>query len=97
MAIVAVDTAAAAAHRKGARDASLAEARELLQRAVRDARTLSYLLHPPLLDECGLAVALATYAKGFARRSELECELDLDDTPLGAMPPLLEMALFRIA
>jgi signal transduction histidine kinase len=96
MAIVGLDLAAAA-HAEEAPAAALAEARGLLERAVRDVRTLSYLLHPPLLDEFGLAVALETYAEGFARRGGVEVALDLDEAPPDAVPPATAVALFHVA
>jgi signal transduction histidine kinase len=58
-------------------------------------RTLSYLLHPPLLDECGLESALQMYFRGINRREGLEVELE---TPC-RLPRLLEEAeltIFRI-
>ena len=96
MAIVGLDLAAAGCGVEACA-ASLAEARGQLERAVRDVRTLSYLLHPPLLDECGLAVALTAYVEGFAKRSGLDCTLDLDDAPPAVVPPHLGVALFRVA
>jgi signal transduction histidine kinase len=60
-----------------------------------DIRTLSYLLHPPFLDETGLLSALRWYAVGFAKRSGVEVELELPES--FERPPLdTETALFRI-
>jgi PAS domain S-box-containing protein len=78
-------------------EGALAEARALLEQAMRDVRTLSYLLHPPLLDVCGLTAALSAFAEGFARRSGLNCELDLEETPPTAIPSAVGVALFRVA
>lgn len=80
-----------------ARRESLEDARALLKKAMRDVRTLSYILHPPLLDVFGLKAALAAYAEGFSRRSEVECELSLDDTPPASIPPVVAVTLFRVA
>jgi signal transduction histidine kinase len=61
----------------------------------RDIRTVSYLLHPPLLDEAGLAAALRWYASGFAARSGITVRLELDEPPTRPALPV-ELALFRI-
>ena len=45
------------------------EIEEVVQQLHREIRTTSYLLHPPLLDECGLASALNWYVEGLAKRS----------------------------
>jgi PAS domain S-box-containing protein len=73
---------------------ALAEARALLQEMSRQIRTLSYLLHPPLLDELGLASALAEYAQGFSERSGITVEVDVP-AEFGRLPQELEIALFR--
>jgi PAS domain S-box-containing protein len=58
-------------------------------------RTLSYLLHPPLLDELGLASALKTYIEGFSGRSRIAVDVEVP-SDLGRMSPELETAIFRI-
>jgi len=58
-------------------------------------RTVSYLLHPPLLDELGLPSALTWYVEGFAERSKIDVELDLAPG-LGRMPIDMETTLFRV-
>jgi signal transduction histidine kinase len=58
-------------------------------------RTLSYLLHPPLLDEMGLQSALRWYVEGFGQRSNIKVNLELQDD-LGRLPREMEIALFRI-
>ena len=58
-------------------------------------RTLSYLLHPPFLDENGLLSALRWYAKGFADRSGIAVDLDLPAT-FARLPQDVETALFRV-
>jgi signal transduction histidine kinase len=58
-------------------------------------RTLSYLLHPPFLDEPGLLSALRWYAAGFAERSGITLELDLPES-FQRLPRGTETALFRI-
>lgn len=58
-------------------------------------RTLSYLLHPPLLDELGLSSAVRWYAEGYERRTgiKVEVEIPLD---FGRLSPDVEVALFRV-
>ena len=58
-------------------------------------RTMSHLLHPPLLDEAGLASALKWYVEGFAERSKIRVDLDLDAT-LPRLSQEMETAIFRI-
>jgi signal transduction histidine kinase len=58
-------------------------------------RTLSYLLHPPLLDECGLQSALPMYLRGINRREGLEVELEMP-RQLQRLTEEAELAIFRI-
>src|SRR5580692_4354946 len=60
-----------------------------------DIRTISYLLHPPLLDESGLSSALRWYIEGFAERSKIKVELKVPDD-FGRLPSDLETAIFRV-
>jgi signal transduction histidine kinase len=74
---------------------SLEENADQVDQALRDIRTMSYLLHPPLLDEIGLGSALQWYVTGFSERSSIAVSLDL--TPeLGKLPRDVELSLFRI-
>lgn len=73
----------------------LAESQTLTQRSAHEIRTLSYLLHPPLLDEFGLVRAIRDYVDGFAERSGLRIELDLP-AHLERLPEDIELTLFRI-
>ena len=61
----------------------------------RELRTMSYLLHPPLLDEVGLAGAVREYADGFAARSGIRVDLELP-AGLGRLPKTAETTLFRV-
>lgn len=61
----------------------------------KDIRTISYLLHPPLLDEVGLPPALRWYIEGFAERSKIAVDLALPDD-FGRLPREAETAVFRI-
>jgi PAS domain S-box-containing protein len=67
----------------------------LADQCTRDVRTLSYLLHPPMLDEAGLEDAIRHYAGGFAERTGIEVELEISPR-LGRMKPHVELALFRV-
>jgi signal transduction histidine kinase len=73
----------------------LKEAQELLERAISDTRTLSHLLHPPLLDEAGLASAVTWYVEGFGQRSGMKTSLEMPPD-LQRLPIAIETALFRI-
>ncbi len=74
---------------------ALKETGTLVDQALRDIRTMSYLLHPPLLDEIGLGSALQWYVSGFSERSNIAVNLDI--TPdLGKLPRDVELSLFRI-
>jgi PAS domain S-box-containing protein len=67
----------------------------LADQCVREVRTLSYLLHPPMLDEAGLEDAVRHYAAGFAGRTGIEVELQLS-SGFGRLKPDVEVALFRV-
>jgi PAS domain S-box-containing protein len=67
----------------------------LADQCIRDVRTLSYLLHPPMLDEAGLEDAIRHYAGGFTERTGIELELEISPR-LGRMKPHVELALFRV-
>ncbi|MGA9390586.1 MAG: ATP-binding protein [Candidatus Sulfotelmatobacter sp.] len=68
---------------------------ELVDDLSKQLRTMSHLLHPPLLDEAGLASALRWYIEGFGERSGIRVELDLDPK-LPRLPQETETAIFRI-
>jgi PAS domain S-box-containing protein len=73
----------------------LAGAQRSIEQSLSETRTLSYLLHPPLLDEAGLASAIQWYVEGFAQRSGIDAKVALP-SDLGRLPETLELALFRI-
>lgn len=75
--------------------AGIGDSLALLQQLSQELRTVSHLLHPPLLDERGLPSALRWYIEGFAERSKIEVELELAED-LGRLPCEMETALFRI-
>ncbi len=73
----------------------LADGRDLVDRATAELRTISYLLHPPLLDDLGLEGVLPWYATGFGNRSGIKVELDLPPN-LGRLPHEIEPTIFRV-
>ncbi len=73
----------------------IAESVSITEEMSRQLRTMSYLLHPPLLDESGLQSALRWYAEGFAQRSGIEVKLEISDD-ISRLPPDLEIAIFRV-
>ncbi len=73
----------------------VSENAELLEHANREIRTISHLLHPPLLDEMGLGSALRAYTEGFAERSKIKVELEIP-ADFGRLPGDMEIAIFRI-
>ena len=68
---------------------------QLADQAIQEIRTMSYLLHPPLLDEVGFACAAEWYVEGFAKRSGVNVNLDIA-ADLERLPTSMETALFRI-
>jgi PAS domain S-box-containing protein len=67
----------------------------LLEQLSGEIRTISHLLHPPLLDEVGLQSALQWYIEGFSERSKIDVDLELPDD-FGRLPRNLEITLFRV-
>jgi two-component system, NarL family, sensor kinase len=82
------------AEAKEAKEA-LEETRAVARTIGDEIRTLSYLLHPPLLDESGLGSAVRWYAEGFQKRSGIKLAVDIDAT-LGRLSMDAETALFRV-
>lgn len=74
---------------------ALNECLEIGERCIRELRTFSYLLHPPVLDDMGLSSALKWYVEGFVHRSRIEVGLDIAPD-LGRLPRELELTLFRV-
>jgi PAS domain S-box-containing protein len=74
---------------------SISQCQATADRCIREIRTLSYLLHPPMLDESGLEDAIRHYVTGFAERTGIEIELDISPN-FGRLPPEEELALFRV-
>jgi signal transduction histidine kinase len=77
------------------KDEVLASTLESVDRSIAEIRTLSCLLHPPLLDEVGFASAARWYTDEFAKRSGIKVKLDLPEG-VDRLPELVRIALFRI-
>jgi signal transduction histidine kinase len=73
----------------------LAESTSIVEKCLSETRTVSHLLHPPLLDEAGLASAIQWYAEGFSERSGIRLDLALQPD-LGRLPSEVEITLFRV-
>jgi PAS domain S-box-containing protein len=74
---------------------ALTECLEIGEQCIRELRTFSYLLHPPVLDDMGLSSALKWYVEGFVHRSRIEVALDISPD-LGRLSRELELTLFRV-
>ncbi len=75
--------------------ALLAECSEILEKSITETRTLSHLLHPPLLDEAGFASAASWFVSGFSERSGIAVSLDLPPD-LPRLSEAVEIAFFRV-
>lgn len=73
----------------------LGEARSITDHALQTVRDLSQLLHPPLLDDLGLAVTLDWYLAGFSKRTAVTTELVCEGLE-ARLTPEIEMCLYRI-
>jgi PAS domain S-box-containing protein len=73
-----------------------AEAIGIIDRAIQQVRSMSHLLHPPLLDEVGLLSAIGWYVDGLAERSGIQTSLNVEPQDFPRLAPDLETAIFRI-
>ncbi len=73
----------------------LSECQTLADRCISEIRTLSYVLHPPVLDQAGLEDAIRDYVKGFTNRSGIQVDLELSPR-VGRMARDIELAVFRV-
>lgn len=76
-------------------DPQISDAVTYLEQCITETRTISHLLHPPLLDEVGFASAARWYVDGFAKRSGLQVTIDIPQN-LERIPRTTELALFRV-
>src|SRR5881296_1027054 len=70
------------------------QSEDLMEQCIIEVRTLSYLLHPPMMEEAGLASAARWYVEGFGQRSGIAVTLEAPDD-LERLPDAIEIALFR--
>lgn len=75
--------------------AALEETAKLVDQISGEIRTMSHLLHPPLLDEVGLASALRWYIDEFSKRSKITVNLEIAGD-FGRLPNEMEIAIFRM-
>ena len=73
----------------------LAESIQLIERSIREVRTLSYLLYPPMLEETGLSSAIRWHLEGLSKRSAIQTTYETPDS-VRRLPPDIELALFRV-
>lgn len=74
--------------------AALADNQVLVEQITKEVRTISHLLHPPLLEELGILSSLRDYAAGFSERSKVKVDLDFPNTL--ELPYNMNLAIFRI-
>ncbi|MGA2388151.1 MAG: histidine kinase [Candidatus Sulfotelmatobacter sp.] len=74
---------------------ALSENAQLVEEVSREIRTISHLLHPPLLDMAGLASAVRWYVDGFSERSKIKVNLEIP-ADFGRLPDDVEIAVFRL-
>jgi len=72
------------------------QASGIIDNAIQQVRTMSHLLHPPLLDEVGLLSALSWYVEGLTKRSGIETSLDVEPGDFPRLGAEVETAVFRI-
>ena len=77
------------------RSTIIADSRALIDRSLKELRTLSYLLHPPVLDDAGLVPAIRSFIDGFSRRSGIKVEMKLPGR-MARLPRDAESAIFRV-
>lgn len=76
-------------------DSQLTECSQLVEEAIKEVRTISYLLYPPMLEELGLKSAIPWYLDGFTKRSGIKTSFEVSPE-FDRIPGELELALFRV-
>jgi PAS domain S-box-containing protein len=91
-----VDSMKSAALRNQREDnEELGECSQLIEEAIAEVRTISYLLYPPMLEELGLKSAIPWYLEGFTKRSGIKTSFEVSPE-FDRVPGDLELALFRV-
>jgi PAS domain S-box-containing protein len=91
-----LDSLKSSANRSERKDASqLAECSQLIDEAIKEVRTISYVLYPPMLEELGLKSAIPWYLEGFTKRSGIKTTFEVSPD-FDRIPGDLELALFRV-
>jgi signal transduction histidine kinase len=93
--LAALKMAMAMLQRKLPSEATLEDCIKLLDASITETRTISHLLHPPLLDEAGLNSASRWFVEGFGKRSGISVNLDIREEP-DRFPEATELVLFRV-
>jgi two-component system, NarL family, sensor histidine kinase UhpB len=76
------------------KESLVADSKEIVDKCLTETRTLSHLLHPPLLDETGFFSAAQWYVQGFAQRSGIRVDIDVPSQE--RLPSTVEIMLFRV-
>ena len=76
-------------------DSRIVECLALAEESIKEVRTISYLLYPPMLEEMGLRMAIPWYLEGFGKRSGIETKLDMPADSI-RLPRDVELAIFRV-
>ena len=74
---------------------AISEIADSLDKCISETRSISHLLHPPLLDEVGFAAAAGAYVEGFSHRSSIQVNLNIP-REMKRLPSSLELVLFRV-
>ena len=93
--LVAMKLAVASLEEKLHDDATVQDLFAILDECIKETRTISHLLHPPLLDEAGLKSALRWFVEGFGKRSGIEVNVEFHDAA-ERLPDSIELVLFRV-
>jgi len=83
-------------HSNGSQETAIRDVTGLIDGMLQQVRNISYLLHPPLLDEIGLRSALGWFLDGFSKRGGVETFLETHPPNFPRLAPEVETALFRI-
>src|SRR5260370_7767786 len=73
----------------------LADCLHLAEQSIKELRTMSYLLYPPMLEEMGLKTAIPWYIDGFSKRSGIDVQVDISPA-LRRLPRDADLVAFRV-